>query len=127
MAETRDHFFHARDPFLGGLMSEHRAADAIADGKDSRDVGLKGVVDEDKTAAVGGDADGFQSECAGVGDAARADQHAVGRQRLALAAADDARAAVGFGRFDPHPAAELEPLLGEYPFGEPRDLTVEPR
>ena len=71
-----------RDAFVLGLVSQHRAADDIADGKDAVDIALEMLADDDPAFVVALDAQRFETEPVGVGDAADRHQYDVGGKRL---------------------------------------------
>ena len=68
------------DPFLLGLVRQHRPADRIADRVDAWDVGGKAVIDHDPALAVACDADCVEPQPLGVGSPADRHQRRVGRQ-----------------------------------------------
>ena len=104
--------------FIFGLVRQHRAFAAIADGINARHIGAVMIVRDDAAALVEGNPNRVQPQAGGVGDAADGDQHDV--------ALDDALVAAR-GWFDRHGQAgflfldagdlgaelESEALLGE--------------
>src|SRR5690606_24480167 len=113
--------------FVLGLVSQHRAADHVADGVDAGHARAELVVDVDAAALVELHASLLQSESLGVRTAADGEQDDVAFDDLGLAALGrldrDRGALVGSLRAgDLHAGADLEALLAEQPVHHLRDL-----
>ena len=75
-----------RDALVLGLVREHRAGDDVADRPDAGDLGREVVIGLDLAALVGREADLVEAEAVGVRPAADRHQHAIGLDRLGVAA-----------------------------------------
>ena len=117
------------DPFLLGLVRQHRPADRIADRVDAWDVGGKAVIDHDPALAVACDADCVEPQPLGVGSPADRHQRRVGDKALALGALDRDGHAISRMADAGHPGAELEldPLARQHPLQCGRQFPVHVR
>ena len=111
MAVTGDELFDASDPLLLGFMSEHGAGDDVADGVDTFSTGGETFVDRNEAFFMELDADAFQAEVVGVGDASDGDEDAIADDGFGALAADDALVVAHFGGGDASVQAELEALF----------------